>query len=56
MSPYLQVEGDRSRRVPVALTFLALKCATIRNLTNGVWAKTLWFDPAKKKAGTAPGC
>jgi hypothetical protein len=26
--------------------------ATTRNLTNGVWAKTLWGDSAKKTAGT----
>ena len=31
--------------------YLALKCATTRNLTNGGWAKTLWVDPAKKTAG-----
>jgi hypothetical protein len=52
MSPYLRVEGARSRRVPGALTFLALKRATTRNITNEVWAKTLWGDSAKKTAGT----
>jgi|SRR5215813_11432781 len=34
MSPYLPLEGARSRRVPGALTVLALKHATTRNLTN----------------------
>ena len=34
MSPYLPIEGARSRRVPGALTVLALKHATTRNLTN----------------------
>ena len=32
--------------------YLALKCATTRNLTNGVWVKPLWVDSAKKTAGT----
>jgi hypothetical protein len=30
--------------------FLALKSATTCNLTNGVWAKKLWVDPAKKNS------
>jgi hypothetical protein len=36
MSPYLLVEGARSRRVPGALTVLALKRVTTRNLTNPI--------------------
>ena len=34
MSPYLPIEGVGSRRVPGALTVLALKHATTCNLTN----------------------
>src|SRR5262245_58888229 len=58
MSPYLQVEGARSRRVPGALTFLALKRATIGNLTNSTptepsSSREAVVDSAKKTAGTA---
>ena len=34
MSPYLTIEGARSRRVPGALTVFELKHATTRDLTN----------------------
>ena len=57
MSPYLQVEGARSRRVPGALTFFALKRATISNLTNSTPTepsslRVAVVDSAKKTAGT----
>ena len=51
MSSYLPVKGARSRRVPGALTFLALKRATTRNLT-----KSTPTEPSSSREAVGRSC